>query len=62
MIDYSRKNKKQLSASAMLLWLSINYPKYKYNHEIVIPSKLILSMCAMCMPIVLAAFYIVLIR
>lgn len=60
MIDYSRKNKKQLSASAMRLWLIINYPKYKYNHEIAIPSKLILAVCSMCMPIILAAFYILL--
>lgn len=46
--------------AAMLLLLIINYPKYKYNHEIAIPSKLILAVCAMCMPIVLAAFYILL--
>ncbi len=46
--------------AAMALLLMINHPKYKYSHEIALPGKLILTVCAMCMPVILAAFYIVL--
>ncbi len=46
--------------AAMLLLLYINHPKYGKKHEIAIPNGLILTVCAMCMPIILAAFYAIL--
>lgn len=46
--------------AAMLLLLIINYPNNQQNYKVMISDKLILTVCAMCMPIILLAFYVVL--
>lgn len=46
--------------AAILLLIVINHPKYEHSHEVVVSEKLIITVCVMCMPIVLAAFYVVL--
>lgn len=43
--------------AAMLLLFIINNPKYRQDHEITIADRLLITACAMCMPILLAAFY-----
>lgn len=46
--------------AALLLLFTVNHPKYVHEHEVSVSDKLILCVYAICMPIVLAAFYVVL--
>lgn len=46
--------------AAMALLLVINCPRYSFRHELALSQKLLFTVCAMCMPFILVAFYILL--